>query len=126
MGINLSPSFLDPAFAAAILPLQQEARNDRSLEGQKDRTNRMRQIPRPSLDWIARHVMHAIKVGGEDCIGLGGDLDGIAQTPAGMDTISDYAKFAPLFQDAGLTPRQIDKICYGNFLRVFSDGLAAG
>jgi membrane dipeptidase len=123
MGINLSPSFLDPSFAEAVKPLTKASRRSSSPEEQRSLREEMLSVPRPSLDWVARHVLHAINVGGEDCIGFGGDLDGIGQTPEGINTVVDYAKFIPLLRDAGLSQGQIEKVCYKNFLRVFSEVL---
>lgn len=121
MGINLSPAFLNPDFSAAIKPLYKASRQAASPEEERAIRERMLDIPRPSLDWVAHHILHAINVGGEDCIGFGGDLDGIGQTPASIDTVADYVKFIPLLRDAGLSERQIEKVCYRNFLRVFSE-----
>jgi len=122
MGINLSPAFLDPDFADAAGPLYEAStQQGTSPEEQRKLREQMLAIPRPSLDWVARHVLHAINVGGEDCVGFGGDLDGIGQTPAGIATVADYDKFIPLLRGAGLSETQIKKVCYGNFTRVFSE-----
>ena len=122
MGINLSPGFLDPDYLAAVTPLfEAGTRAGVSAEESRSLRAKMREIPRPSIDWVSRHVLHAINVGGEDCIGLGGDLDGIGQTPEGIDSIADYAQFIPLFREAGLSDAQIEKVCYKNFLRAFSE-----
>jgi len=121
MGINLSPGFLDPEFAAAVKPLFEASRQAENPEEQRAIREQMLAVPRPELDWVARHVLHAINVGGEDCVGFGGDLDGIGQTPNGIDTVADYAKFIPLLREAGLSETQIEKVCYRNFLRVFSE-----
>ncbi|MFC2079712.1 dipeptidase [Candidatus Bipolaricaulota bacterium] len=126
MGINLSPAFLDPVFAAAAMPLFEAGlRPGTSPEERRELREQMLDIPRPHLEWVARHILHAIDVGGEDCIGFGGDLDGIGQTPAGIDTVADYAKLAPLLRQAGLSEIRIEKVCYRNFLRVFSETLPA-
>ncbi|MFC2082908.1 dipeptidase [Candidatus Bipolaricaulota bacterium] len=126
MGINLAPAFLDPDFASAATPLYEAAnRAGATPEEQTTLREEMLTIPRPSLDWVARHILHAIDVGGEECVGFGGDLDGIPQTPAGVDSVADYAAFAPLLREAGLSDKQIEKVCYGNFLRVFSEVLPA-
>jgi len=126
MGINLAPAFLDPEVHRRQTPLFQAAQ--RPGVGEEER-NRLREealrIPRPAIDWVARHVLHAIDVGGEDCIGLGGDLDGIAQTPDGIDDVTGYLSFVPLLHEAGLTDRQIEKVCFRNFLRVFGEVLAS-
>jgi len=126
MGINLSPAFLDPDFAAAANPLYKAGmRQAVSPEERQQLREQMLAIPRPRLDWVARHILRAIDLGGEDCIGFGGDLDGIGQTPTGIDTVADYAKFIPLLREAGLSDRQIEKVCYRNFLRIFSELLPA-
>lgn len=124
MGINLSPGFLDPEYAAIVAPLFKEGTKDGvSDQRRQELRDQASAIPRPSIDWVARHVLHAINVGGEDCVGLGGDLDGIGQTPEGIDTVVDYVKFIPLLREAGLSDGQIEKVCYKNFVRVFSEVL---
>jgi membrane dipeptidase len=80
-------------------------------------------IPAPGVASVVTHVLHAMRVGGEDVVGLGGDLDGIERLPVGVETVADYPKLVPLFRAAGLSDRQIDKVCHGNFLRVFTEVL---
>jgi membrane dipeptidase len=124
MGINLSPSFLDPDYYAQSFPRWRRASAPDATQEEKDRLRaEVNALPRPSLDWVARHVNHAIKVGGEDVIGLGGDLDGISKTPEGIDTIADYGKIPDLLLAAGLRTRQVEKVCYANFERVFCEVL---
>ncbi|MBE0636551.1 membrane dipeptidase [Candidatus Bipolaricaulota bacterium] len=127
IGINLAPAFLDPAYYGEASTLFEKTLQKNLADAEKDRARiQMRAIPRPSINWIARHTLHAMNVGGEDCIGFGGDLDGITQTPEGIDSVTDYAKFVPLLGEAGLSDKQIEKVCYRNFLRVFSTVLATG
>lgn len=69
------------------------------------------------VEELVAHVLHFIKVGGEDCVGLGTDFDGIGGSfeighPTEMDKL-----FAALSQK-GLTERQLDKLGSGNVLRV--------
>ena len=127
MGINLSPSFLDPEYYQRTRPLVKKFLQPGLPEEEKGRLREELQgIPRPEPEWIVRHVLHAIKVGGEDVIGLGGDLDGISSTPRGIETVADYAKFPQWLERAGLKPRLVEKVCYRNFLRVFSEALPEG
>ena len=127
MGINLAPGFLDPEIHRWQTPLFEAAQQPDVSEEERARLReRATSIPRPPLDWVARHVLHAIDVGGEDCVGLGGDLDGITQTPEGIESVADYRALVPLLREAGLNERQIDKVCYRNFVRVFDDVLPQG
>jgi membrane dipeptidase len=116
IGINLAPHFLDPRVATVWATLRADAAQSR-----EELAARRRAVPRPSLEWVARHVVHAIRIGGEDAVGLGGDLDGIDVTPDGIDSVADYVKLVPLLREAGLSERQIHKVCHGNFLRVFGE-----
>jgi len=77
-------------------------------------------LPRPDPAWVARHVCHAIDTGGEECVGLGGDLDGVTSTPLGIDGVEDYPKLVDLLQQAGLSSSQIEKVCWRNFERLFT------
>ena len=70
---------------------------------------------------IAAHVKHFVRVGGEECVGLGGDLDGIESMPAGVTGVADYPRIADLLLRSGLTEAQVDKVCFGNFARILSD-----
>ena len=90
MGINLAPAFLDPEYRRLSAPLAEARQRPGIPEAERERLKRQEMtIPRPPLDWVAKHVSHAIGVGGEDCVGLGGDLDGIVQTPQGIDGVAD-------------------------------------
>lgn len=122
MGINLAPGFLDPDYHRRVMPLFEAAQKPGVSEEERERLRQQAMsIPRASLDWVARHVLHAIDVGGENCIGLGGDLDGIGQTPERIDDVADYPLLVPLLREAGLSEGRIEKVCYRNFLRVFTE-----
>ncbi len=133
MGINLSPDFLAPDYHAAWGAVM--ARTGATYQGVDAATRqKIREaagpqwaaIPLPSVEWIARHVQHAIAVGGEECIGLGGDLDGISFMPAGIIGVESYPYIAESLLAAGLTAAQVEKVCWGNMARVFGDVLEAG
>ncbi len=124
MGINLAPAFLDPDYYAHAFPRFQRSLAPGTPEKERQRLRaEIALLPRPAIDWIARHVKHAIKIGGEDVIGLGGDFDGISTPPIGIEGINDYVKIPDLLLQAGLHSRQVEKVCYLNFLRVFSEVL---
>ncbi len=122
IGINLAPLFLDPEYLKAAEPLIEAARRPDVSDDERDRLRaEIAHLPRPSLDWAVRHVVHAINVGGEDAVGFGADLDGISKTPLGFDSVADYPRLVDLLRKAGLSERQVEKVCYRNFLRVFEE-----
>ncbi len=122
MGINLAPHFLTEEAMAAHAALRAEwAAKADSPAARAELVARRRALPRPDLEDVARHVVHAIKLGGEDVVGLGGDLDGVEALPNGVESVADYVKLAPLFRRAGLSERQVEKVCHANFARVFGD-----
>jgi membrane dipeptidase len=132
MGINLAPDFLAPEYLAAwqaiVVPAQATADAiDDPIEKARLRAAYMAEIertPLPGIEWIGRHMRHAIDIGGEDCVGLGGDLDGIHSLPAPMSGVESYTLIPDVLKAAGLTERQVDKVCWGNMLRVYTDVLA--
>ncbi len=131
MGINLSADFLAPDYLAlwdAIAKPAYAAAGQASDPAEKKRIyeetrQKLRNLPLPPATWIARHVLHAIAVGGEDCIGLGGDLDGILTMPAGLTGAESYPAIAELLSAAGLTPTQVEKVCWRNMARVYAEVL---
>lgn len=93
-GLNFSPDFLSP-----------------------DLTNQVTRV-----EMLADHVMHFIKTGGEDCVGLGTDFDGIE----GTFEIGHPTQMHLLFEELsrrGLSQRQLDKIRSGNVLRVMRESI---
>jgi microsomal dipeptidase-like Zn-dependent dipeptidase len=126
MGITLAPSFLSTTYFEQELPLNDQFKDALiagSEEAMRAYAEAVAGIPRPPLDLIVDHVRHAINVGGEDAVGLGGDLDGVEVLPDGFDGVADYPRIGRLLREAGLKPAQLDKICYGNLARLFREGL---
>ena len=80
--------------------------------------------PRATLNDVADHVEHVMKVAGEDHVGIGGDLDGISTTPEGLESVADYPKlFAELLR-RGRTEQQLRKLAGLNVLRVMKQAEA--
>ncbi len=132
VGICLVPAFLSAEYYARDLPASQafwravaagtpfeEAARPSGAAGSAEAV-----VPRPPLKLVAEHVRHAINVGGEDSVGLGGDLDGVDNLPAGLDGVAGYPRITELLVKAGLTPEQVEKVCYRNLARVFRETVA--
>lgn len=99
-GLNMVPYFTDYTF---------------NVHGVIERT-------KTTVEMLVSHVLHFINTGGENCIGIGTDFDGME----GILEIDNPTKMHLLFdalQRKGVTPRQIDKIANGNVLRVIKEGI---
>lgn len=72
-----------------------------------------------TFESIARHISHIINIGGEDCIALGGDFDGI---PAPKD-LEDCSKIPKLFTflEGKIGISALEKLAHFNFERVFKE-----
>ena len=126
MGINLAADFLDPDYLAAFDNVMSPLRHMPIAERQKHRMEageKLRRIPLPPVEAVARLVRHVFNVGGEECVGLGGDLDGMTFMPAGLTGVESYGLIEQSLRDAGLTERQVEKVCWRNMARVFQEVL---
>ena len=72
------------------------------------------------LDQAVVHMKYLINLGGEDFVSLGSDFDGITPYYDFADC-SVMPKLIQAMKKAGLTPTQIEKICYKNVLRVYRE-----
>ena len=73
---------------------------------------------------ICDHVEHFIHIGGEECVGIGTDFDGIS----GTFEISDCTKMNLFFDELHrrkISDRVIDKIAFGNVARVIKESMKA-
>lgn len=126
MGINLASGFLAPASLEAEREINRvfwdDVRTGRATfdEAGEAASRAEAALPRPPADWILAHVRHAIRVGGEEVVALGGDLDGVDNLPQGVDGVRDYPRIAELLLAGGLTSSQVQKVCYRNLLRVLT------
>ena len=67
---------------------------------------------------VANHIEHVVKIAGYDHVGIGADLDGIEETPQGLDGVEDYPLlFAELIR-RGWSDQNLAKLAGGNVLRV--------
>jgi membrane dipeptidase len=74
--------------------------------------------PVATVAQVADHVEHVAKVAGYDNVGIGGDLDGIPDTPIGLTGVQDYPNlFAELIR-RGWSDENLAKLAGGNILRV--------
>ena len=74
--------------------------------------------PIATVAQVADHVDHIARVAGHDHVGIGGDLDGIPSTPAGLTGVQDYPNLFAELIGRGWSDANLAKLAGGNILRV--------
>jgi membrane dipeptidase len=72
-----------------------------------------------TLDRLADHIEHVVRVGGEDAVALGSDFDGFMTLPRGLRDAADLPRLTELLWRRGWRQPQLDKLLGGNALRYF-------
>jgi membrane dipeptidase len=80
--------------------------------------------PVATVSTVADHVDHMREVAGIDHIGIGGDFDGTAFTPSGLDDVSCYPNLIAELLDRGWSEADVAKLTWGNAVRVLGDAEA--
>ena len=103
--------------------LEQNEIDPDSREARDYRTRYFKDHPVPyaSTADVANHIDHVVELVGIDHVGLGSDFDGVGDSlPTGLKDVSGYPNLIQELLDRGYTEEQIEKICSGNVLRVWS------
>jgi len=80
--------------------------------------------PNPgALEDVVRHALHITNVGGVEVLGLGSDFDGI-DTNEALPGVQSMGKLWDALYKAGFKETELDKIFYGNVLRVYRQVLS--
>ncbi|KUN06703.1 membrane dipeptidase [Streptomyces yokosukanensis] len=76
--------------------------------------------PRPiaTVSTVADHLDHMREVAGIDHLGIGGDYDGTAFTPDGLDDVSGYPNLLAELLDRGWSKADLAKLTWQNAVRV--------
>ncbi|HEX4702963.1 MAG TPA: dipeptidase [Pseudonocardiaceae bacterium] len=77
--------------------------------------------PVPTAATVADHLDHMRAVAGIDHLGIGGDFDGVAFTPAGLDDVSGYPNLIAELLGRGWSEVDIAKLTWGNVIRLLRD-----
>lgn len=70
---------------------------------------------------VIRHAEHILSLGGEDCLGLGTDFDGISTAPVNLESADKLSALFDEFKRLGYSDELIQKITHENFYRVFKE-----
>ncbi len=78
-------------------------------------------LARGTIQDVANHIDHLVKVAGIDHVGIGSDFDGITRWPVGLEDVSDYPRLTEELVRREHSEADIHKILGGNILRVFRE-----
>jgi membrane dipeptidase len=87
----------------------------------------LRDNPRPpcGVSDAADHVEHVREVAGIDCVGLGGDFDGVSALPDGLGGVDGYPRLLAELAERGWSDADLGKLTWHNAMRVLRDTEAA-
>src|SRR5689334_16351166 len=76
--------------------------------------------PKPAVTMadVVEHLEHVREVAGIDHIGLGGDYDGVPETPVDLPDVSSYPRLFEALAERKWSDQDLDKLAGGNILRV--------
>jgi membrane dipeptidase len=129
--INFGSSFLDNTFRRqedrerhminehlASLHQKPETKEAKAYEAEYRRSH---PLHFPNVTRVADHIDHVVKLVGVEHVGFGSDFDGVGDSlPIGLKDVSDYPNLIAALLQRGYSESDIQKICGGNLLRVWS------
>ena len=74
-----------------------------------------------NVSQVVDHIDHVVKIAGIDYVGFGSDFDGVRFVPTGLEDVSKYPNIILELLKRGYSEEAIQKICSGNFLRVWAE-----
>jgi membrane dipeptidase len=107
---------LDATFAA----------DDPAWYAARDAWIRSNPSPPCPISAVADHVEHVRAVAGVDCVGLGGDYDGMPTAPDGMPDVSGYPALLAQLVSRGWSDAELGKLTWHNALRVLRETESVG
>ena len=72
-----------------------------------------------TVQQVADHIDHVVKLVGIDYVGLGSDFDGVSNLPVGLTDASMMPNLIEELLKRGYAEADIKKICYQNTFRVW-------
>ena len=130
--INYYPGYTDPVAAPKIADWfkrhgeELAALRNKYAGDMKQMTEAMKAmaaedpLPQGSLDALLDHFDHALRVAGEDHVGLGSDFDGVPSFPAGLDEVSLLPNLTAGLLKRGWSEDVVRKVLGENLLRTFA------
>ncbi len=80
--------------------------------------------PKATISQVADHVEHVREVAGIGHVGIGGDYDGSARMPCGLEDVSCYPALIAELIDRGWSDDDLAALTWDNIIRVLADAEA--
>lgn len=127
IGLTYGSGFIEPEYYKHEFKCRKKI-----LQGIRDKTMSFKQageIMRQALSkfddaplsLLIEHAKHIIKTGGEGCLSLGSDFDGVESLPESISGVQSLYKLEQEMQAQGISSRIIDKICHENAMNYFKE-----
>ena len=128
--INYGSSFLDDTSRKGLSAMYKKAgayrskhklaRNSEAMKKWYTRYKEKHDLTFATVQRVADHIDHVVKLTSVDHVGLGSDFDGVGDTlPTGLKDPSQTPNLIAELLRRGYTEKQIVKIMSGNVLRVW-------
>ena len=127
--INFGSAFLRTAYQAAQTQftlrlnaaLRQQGLTSRERAAYPTYYAMRRAQPVGTVQDVADHIDHAVRVMGVEHVGLGSDFDGVTSLPRGLTDVSGYPTLVAELLRRGYSETAIEGILGGNVLRVWRE-----
>lgn len=84
------------------------------------RTKYRRENPFGTIEDVLVHIDHVVEIAGVDAVAFGSDYDGVFALPKGLQDVGEYPNLIYELLKRGYSESDIEKMCGGNMLRVWS------
>ncbi len=125
--INFGSSFINDTYRKTGEKLwqyfQEHKLNPASAEGKAfaEKFQQENKLEYADITEVVAHIDHVVKLAGIEHVGLGSDFDGVGDSlPKGLKSVADYPNLIAELLKKGYSEEDIEKICSGNVLRVWS------
>jgi len=95
---------------------------DPALEEHVREYRKTHPVPFADVSDVADHIEHVVQLVGVDHVGFGSDFDGVGDSlPTGLKDVSAYPNLIFELLKRGYGENDVERICSGNLLRVWSE-----
>jgi membrane dipeptidase len=129
IGLTYGSGFISPHYYT-----HQKSCSDIILKGLREKTMTFADADRiademlsdlddATMEELVSHAIHILNTGGESCLALGSDFDGVSSLPKEMNSVHDLPNLIQEMENQGIPGRVIDKITHENAINCFKEVL---